>query len=76
MTNREFIAQNKSAKDKIKVLGTMNIGTTPVGSKELNIWDKRRWLILEDYWMGHISQEYANEKLAQVTYEERRARAH
>lgn len=74
MTDREFIAQNKTPKDKMKVLKTMKISTTPEGSKELNIWDKKRWLILTDYWMDRISQEHADEKLRQVTYEEERAR--
>ncbi len=71
MTNREFIAQNKAAKDKIKVLKTMGIGTTPEGSRELNFWDRRRWVILKDFWMGRISQEHADHSLERVTKEER-----
>jgi len=71
MTNREFISQNKSAKDKIKVLKTMGISTTPEGSKELNFWDRRRWVILKDFWMDRISKEHADHLLERVTQEER-----
>jgi hypothetical protein len=48
----------------------MGIGTTPDGSKELNYWDKRRWLVLKDFWLGHISQEHSDWMLAKITEEE------
>ncbi len=45
--------------------------TTPEGSKELNFWDRRRWVILKDFWMDRISKEHADHLLERVTQEER-----
>ncbi|HYT40933.1 MAG TPA: hypothetical protein VEP90_01185 [Methylomirabilota bacterium] len=73
MTNRDFIAQNKSAKDKLKVLRIMGISTTPDDSKELNRWDKQRWIALVDFWLDRVPKQKVEVRLEQINNDERAA---
>lgn len=70
MTNREFIEDNNTPQKRIKVLRALELSEADPKDKEMSIWDKRRWLILEDYWMGNVSKEYAEEVLSKITEEE------
>lgn len=73
--NIEFITENQSVPSKLKILKQMGLRTTPDGERELNYWDKKRWLVLRDFWTEGITKERAEEVLEQIDNEQERANA-
>ncbi len=51
----------------------MGISTTPDDSKELNRWDKQRWIALVDFWLDRVPKQKVEVRLEQINNDERAA---
>jgi hypothetical protein len=69
-SNRQFIEENNTSQKRIKVLRALGFSDADPKSKELNIWDKRKWLALCDFWAGHTTEEHALKRVNGIIKEE------
>lgn len=73
--NIKFINENQSTASKLRILKQLGMRTTPEDERELNFWDKKRWLVLEDFWAERMTKEHAEELLEKIDNDQERAKA-
>jgi hypothetical protein len=69
-SNRQFIEENNTPQKRIKVLRALGFSDADPKSKELNVWDKRKWIALKDFWAGNTTEEHALKRVNEIIQEE------
>lgn len=68
--SRQFIEENNTPQKRIKVLRALGFSDADPKSKELNIWDKLKWIALRDFWAGNTTEEHALNRIDEIRKEE------